>query len=164
MKNRLVLMVVAASALSFPGAPAVALPLQGVALRVADLDDNIRHISSDLDLAQARLARTREQYKAGQVSQNDVEEALSKVEMITRQLELAKRERKAAGMQAALVKRVDLRLDHATLAFVAKVLAKVSGVSIKVDADVPADASTVLNMDVQAVPLASVLEAIATKA
>ena len=65
--------------------------------------------------------------------------------------------------RAAFLKRVDLQLDHAKVQDMAKALAKVAGIPIKVDRGVPADASTTLTMDVQGVPVANVLEAIATK-
>ena len=165
MKNRLIWSLVLSAALTGAGALAPTLTKsQGVRPRLNDIDFNIRQFRADLDAANKRLARVQEQYKAGATPQSEVDDAQAKMEAIARGLDKLQHDRQLTASREALMKRVDLQLDHAKVQDLVTVLAKVAGVSIRVDPGVPADASMILTMDVLGVPLASVLEAIAEKA
>jgi hypothetical protein len=127
------------------------------------IDARLDAVQGELDSAKKRLARTEQLYKGGQTNQAEVEDAQAKVDSLARQVQAMRGERGAAEARLAFRRPVTLQLDHASVRQFAAVLAKATGIPVKVDAAVPNDATTMLTMDAQAVPFADVLEAIAQK-
>jgi hypothetical protein len=157
----ILLLTATLSGASLLGTPVV--KAQDAAQQIDDVNSRLSQLSADLNAANARLARTKDLYKAGNVSVEAVDDAQSKVDSIARELQRAERDRQTVAGRAAFRQPVDIQLDHAKVQDLARVLSRVSGISVKVDKNVPSDASTMLTMDAQAVPFASVLEAVAQK-
>lgn len=123
----------------------------------------IGKLSGELELANRQLARAKDQYRAGAVRINDVENAQAARDRLTFEVQRAQHDRAEAAMRMEFSRPVTIQLDHASVSQFAAALSKATGISVKVDPGVPADASTMLTLDVQGVPFANVLEAIATK-
>ncbi|HLJ54212.1 MAG TPA: OmpH family outer membrane protein [Chthonomonadaceae bacterium] len=148
------------------GVAAPAQPVAGqlAAQRMNEADYNLKALAAELDGAEKHFARLQEQYKAGQVSMDELDGARERVEVLKVQYQRANRDRQFAASRAAFMKRVDLQVEHAKIGDVAKALSKAANVSIVVDRSVAADPGMAITMDVQGVPLAAVLESVAQKA
>src|SRR4051812_36685763 len=70
---------------------------QTPARQLSELTNRVSSLQSELNLAEKRLARLNEQYKAGQISVGDVEEAQGRAESIKRELQHALKEREGAA-------------------------------------------------------------------
>jgi len=127
------------------------------------LDFELRSAKTKLDLQISALNRTKEMYKAGQISAAELDTAQGNVNETMTELQRVEHQRTAAIARLAFRKPVTIQLDHATVRQFASALSKATEMSVKVDASVPANASTTLTLDAQGVPLANVLEAIANK-
>jgi hypothetical protein len=124
----------------------------------------LKLLESRLNAAQDELNRNKELYRTGQITQSQVSGSEAQVEQLRIQYSQAKKNAATLKNREKMQQPVDIQMDHATVQQFASALSKATGVPVEVDKSVPADASTMLTIDAQQIPFASVLEAIAQKA
>src|SRR5579862_2640808 len=106
MRNRTV------GLLSLFGALALCSPLQvapvlaqSVARQLREYDADIQQLKAEVKRATDRLNRVTEMYKAGQISQSELDDAQARLDSAIHSLQRAERDRQAAATRAAFLKR-----------------------------------------------------------